>query len=281
MKHILLPTDFSENAWNAISYAIQLFKNDTCTFHILNIYEQIIYRSEYVTGTSPQQIVMDKLQKESLGRLEEINHKIQTTFGQNIKHTFKTYSKVDKLLPCIKLFVLKNNINLVIMGTKGSTGATEVLFGSNTVHVFKEVKCPVIAIPSGYTYAKPRNILIPNDLEVDFNSLQMKSLQNILKNNNAILNTLFVSNKMDLTQEQTWSKSLLESLFKASNFRFQIVNYNSINEAIKGFQNKTDIEMLAMVNNKHNFLENLFFKNKIDQIGSHLKVPFMVIPASR
>ena len=37
-------------------------------------------------------------------------------------------------------------IDYVVMGTKGATGAKEVLFGSNTVHVFKKVKCPVLAL---------------------------------------------------------------------------------------------------------------------------------------
>ncbi|WP_373282945.1 universal stress protein [Aquaticitalea lipolytica] len=35
MKNILLPTDFSDNSWNAIKYALQLFKDEKCTFHLL------------------------------------------------------------------------------------------------------------------------------------------------------------------------------------------------------------------------------------------------------
>jgi len=36
MKKILLPTDFSKNAINAIDYALQLFKDETCVCFILN-----------------------------------------------------------------------------------------------------------------------------------------------------------------------------------------------------------------------------------------------------
>jgi len=281
MKHILLPTDFSDNSWKAISYAKQLFENESCTFHILNTYEQIVYREEYVTGTSPQQIVMNELKENSLNGLKDIESKILNTFGENKKHELKTYSKIDSLIPCIKYFVLKNDINLVVMGTKGATGAKEVLFGSNTVHVFKEVKCAVIAVPSDYNYIKPKNILFPNDLEVDFNSLQMSSLKSIIENHNAVLNTIFVSKKQELNEEETWSKSLLESLFKTENFKFSQVQNTSVNKAIIEFQDNTKIEMLTMVNNKHSFLENLFFKSTIDKIGSHLTVPFLVIPANR
>ena len=38
-KKILIPTDFSKNAWGAISYAIDLFKNEACEFYILNAYD--------------------------------------------------------------------------------------------------------------------------------------------------------------------------------------------------------------------------------------------------
>ena len=40
MTNILLPTDFSENAWHAFEYALELFKNETCNFYILNSFDE-------------------------------------------------------------------------------------------------------------------------------------------------------------------------------------------------------------------------------------------------
>lgn len=36
MKRILLPTDFSDNVYNAISDAVQFYKNVECNFFILH-----------------------------------------------------------------------------------------------------------------------------------------------------------------------------------------------------------------------------------------------------
>ena len=47
MKKIILPTDFSDNALNAIDYAMQLFKDEVCAFFILNVYAPMIYSYEY------------------------------------------------------------------------------------------------------------------------------------------------------------------------------------------------------------------------------------------
>ncbi|HAT67935.1 MAG TPA: universal stress protein, partial [Flavobacteriaceae bacterium] len=38
MRKVLIPTDFSRNAWDAIAYAVDLFKNEPCEFYILNVY---------------------------------------------------------------------------------------------------------------------------------------------------------------------------------------------------------------------------------------------------
>ncbi|WP_370003018.1 universal stress protein, partial [Winogradskyella sp.] len=37
MANILIPTDFSDNAWNAIEYAVEFFKNSSCNFYLLHV----------------------------------------------------------------------------------------------------------------------------------------------------------------------------------------------------------------------------------------------------
>ena len=37
MKNILVPTDFSQNSWNSIEYALKFFKNYTCNFYLLHV----------------------------------------------------------------------------------------------------------------------------------------------------------------------------------------------------------------------------------------------------
>ena len=49
MKNILLPTDFSENSWNAIKYALEFYKNTPVNFYILNV----TLISTYVSGEIP------------------------------------------------------------------------------------------------------------------------------------------------------------------------------------------------------------------------------------
>ncbi len=50
MKNILLPTDFSRNAWNAIAYALHFLKDEPCIFYLLNTYTPAFYRADYLIG---------------------------------------------------------------------------------------------------------------------------------------------------------------------------------------------------------------------------------------
>ena len=77
MKTILLPTDYSENAWNAIAYALNLFKNETCTFYLLNTYTPAIYQTEYLLHSPGQIGLGDIYQSESINQLEELQKQLQ------------------------------------------------------------------------------------------------------------------------------------------------------------------------------------------------------------
>jgi len=46
MKKIILPTDFSENAFNTVSYALNLYKEEECAFYLLNIFTHFTYHDE-------------------------------------------------------------------------------------------------------------------------------------------------------------------------------------------------------------------------------------------
>tara|TARA_R110002049_G_scaffold47793_9_gene138043 strand:+ start:9522 stop:10385 length:864 start_codon:yes stop_codon:yes gene_type:complete len=279
MKHILLPTDFSENSWNGIAYAMQLFKEEECTFYLYHAYTPIIYHLEYVLVNPEQFGIVDTIKNTAEENLNQLVLRISTTFKNNKKHNFKTYAKFDAFISGIQAFVQKYPIDLIVVGTKGATGAKEVLFGSNTVQLFQKVKCPILAIPSAFTYEAPQEILFPTDLEVSYKNSKLSFLKNLAVSKHARVNAMHVSTGNDLTEIQENNKAQLEILFQETAFLFHAVKSMNISDAVNEFQLKYKINLLAMINNKHSFFESLFFKNTINQIGFHLTIPFLVIPS--
>lgn len=278
MKNILLPTDFSENSWNAIKYTMQLFKNETCKFYLLNTYTPAIYHVEYVLVQPAQFGMYDAVRENALRDLDEFKTRIEKEFNNPI-HTIETIAVFNTLIPEIKEQVEKKNIDYIVMGTKGATGAKEILFGSNTVHVFKNIKCPVMAIPSNFTFEKPHEVLFPTDYEISYKPHHLKPIIDIISLHSTRLNILHVSYGYDLSEQQEVNKKILENYFKKVAHLFHDVSNQTVEEGITNFQLKARINLLVMINNKHSFFENLFFKSTINQIGFHLNVPLLVIPS--
>ena len=277
MKKILLPTDFSENSWNAISYALNLFKNETCTFFLLNAYTPVIYHVEYVLVNPAQYGLGDAVRENALKQLDIFKDRMTKTF-KNPKHTIETIAAFNTLVSEVKELVTKKKIDYVVMGTKGATGATEVLFGSNTVHVFKNLDCPILAVPAGFSFETPHEILFPTDYEIDYKDHHLKPLIDITSLFNTRVNILNVSYGYDLSEDQEAHKNILQKSFEHVAHLFHSVSNKDVAEAITEFQLKSRVNLLVMINNKHSFFENLFFKSTINQIGFHLNIPFLVIP---
>lgn len=280
MKKILLPTDFSDNSWNAIQYALQLFKDQECNFVLLNTYTPIIYQVEFMQSSSAQLNLIDAMKEASKKGLDELLEKINYGFS-NPKHTFTKISSFNSLVSEIDELYSNNMMDIIVMGTQGASGVTGVLFGSNTIHVIKNAKCPVLAIPSDFSFETPHEILFPTDYDIEYQEAHLKPIVEIAQKHISRVNILHVYIGNGLTETQEKNKLILENSFKEIAHLFHDVKNQNIPEAITNFQLKARINLLVMINNKHSFFENLFFKSTINQIGFHLNIPFMVIPSRK
>lgn len=276
---VLLPTDFSDNAFNAIKYAVKLLKEKTCTFYLLNTYTPIIYNYDFqmhVAGGLGK--VEDVIRNHSATQLENIKNKLRENYHSE-KHSFEMISSFNTFTEEVKEKVDELDIDLIVMGTKGASGVKEVLFGSNTIHIIKKSKCPVMAIPDGYFFEIPKNILFPTDFEIDYNEKQIYVLKEIASLFDIKLHILHVSRSRELDEKEEENLAKLKSLLNDLKYEVHIVPDQEIPQAINEFQKSNYTELLMMINNKHSFFENLFFKPVINQIGFHLTVPFLVTPS--
>ena len=278
MKRILLPTDFSKNAWNAISYAAQLFKNETCTFYLLHTYTPIIYHTEFVM-LNPNDIEISNIVRETAEKdMEETRKKLLENYP-NPKHSVETMVSFNTLINEIKDQIKALKIDFIVMGTKGATGASEILFGTNTVHVLNHIKCPLIAVSEKYKAQSPDNVLFPSDYYISFEPKHVQPIIDVVKPNSSKLNVLHVSHGYELSYKNLQNKNKLESLLNDVNFKFHDVSDDSLENAINTFIKNEKIDLLVLINNKKSFFENLFFRPFVNKMGLHLEIPLMVIPS--
>lgn len=276
MKKILLPTDFSKNAWNAIEYALHFFKDEECLFYLLNAYTPVIYRVDYLVGGPAVSAIPDIGVDMSLSGLERTVEQIKKDYP-NSKHRFKTISEFNTLTDEVENTCDKVGVDLIIMGTTGASGAKKIFLGSNTVHIMRKAKVPVLAVPEGFKFKPLKAIIFPTDYLDSINTKDIEPLLELVLKFNAILHVVHaVEDK--LTPVQSNHRDLLKALIKdVPNIFLDIIDENMPN-IVHSYVEENKIGLVAMLNRKHTFLQRLLFRQNVDSIGYHSSVPFLVLP---
>ncbi|NNL03617.1 MAG: universal stress protein, partial [Eudoraea sp.] len=234
MKKVILPTDFSYNAYNAISYAMNLLKDEETTFYLLNTYTPAIYQTEYLLHSPGQIGLGDIYQSESINQLEELQKQLQKEF-KNPKHTILTHSAFNILVDEVSSMVANEEADMVIMGTQGATGAKEIFLGTHTVHVIKKATCPVIAIPADFDFETPVEILFPTDYEVAYSEEKLKALLDLAELHKSRIQVIHISSGYDLTEIQSENKAKLEKILEKAPHLFHDLPNQEIITGINNF----------------------------------------------
>lgn len=280
MRRILLPTDFSENAFNAIQYAVQFFADETCTFYLLNTFTPVSYNVGYLVENPMPYGMEDIALMNSKREIERTEEKIKEIFP-NPKHNFERISAFNLLVNEISDTVEKYNIDLIIMGTKGATGAKEIFIGTHTMFTIKKAKCPVLAVPSNFDYEKPKEVLFPTDFHLHSSNPFLPLLKSILDHHQSSLHILNAYYGIEPDESQKKTKEFLDHYFEGNTHEFHIADGMDVMEAVEDFQKNNIINLLVMIHNKHSFFENLLFKPVINQMAFHTNIPFLVIPSEK
>ncbi|WP_047414629.1 universal stress protein [Cellulophaga sp. Hel_I_12] len=279
MRKILLTTDFSENAWNAIVYAIELFKNEKCFFHILHTYTPAFYRLDYMLGGPSFSAIPDVGIDVALEGLETTLLEIKTKYN-NPKHQFKTFAAFNTLTDEILSITQNEKIDLIVMGTQGATGVKEIFLGTHTVHVLRKATKPVLVIPNNYKFKEIKSILFPSDYRTRLQKEELKILLDIARVQKASLRILNVKDTYDLTEDQKVNKKIIANHFKGIEHSFEELRGKLMPNAIHEYIAEHQTDFLAIMNHKLSFLERLIVRTSIDSIGYYSTVPFLVLPFS-
>ena len=274
-RKILLPTDFSENSWNAIKYALDLFENEKCDFYILNVFSTIGFASDNIMVPEMGEIAYKSVKKNSEKGLDKILYRISNR-KDNSNHEFFTISMYDTLLYSIKEVVEKKEIDLIIMGTKGASNVLTTFFGSNTVTVMEKVRnCPVLAIPDKNLFKEPKDIVFPTSLKTNYKREELQFLVDIADINNATIRILHIQEKNNLDENQLKNKRLLRDIFKSLDHSFHYIRDVDLYTSLYKFIEIMNIDMVVFINKEHSFFENVFSNPMVKELGFHSKIPVL------
>ena len=277
MQRILIPTDFSDNSWNAIKYGLELFKNTKCTFHLLHVNPIPAYSAAGSSVRTTTAVLKEAMIKESKVELKKLLNRIKD-FSDNRNHIFTSTALYDYFVDTVKREVQDKKIDLIIMGTKGASGLKRVTVGSNTGDVITKVNCPLLAVPENAKYKIPKEIAFPTDYQIAYDMRVLDTLIAMAGMSDATLRIVHISRKgEDLSDEQLENKEFLHDFLRGVDHSFHSLTGSRLEAAIQCFVESRDIDLVAMVAKNLNFFQRILFKPAVEEISYHTDIPFLVL----
>ena len=276
MKKILLPTDFSENSINAIEYASQLFKETPCKFYLLNVFKIPYLANEELMDQNIAELAA--LEEELYETSQKEMEKLLEVLPTNKLHDFETISDYNLFNLAVHQVVEGKNIELIIMGTKGATGAKEVFMGSNTGDVVMRSSCNVIAVPEKYSFRPPKEIVFPTDFHIDYDFEDLAPLIELAETNNSSIRIVHFSEQTVLDKTQEQNKRKLNSFLVDIDHEYYTLSSSDFEEGLNCFtQSRANIDMIVIIGRHYGFFQRLFFKPKVRSLSFHANIPLFVI----
>lgn len=139
MKNILVPTDFSACAANALNTGVALAKNFKAQLHLLT---KIDLPNNWEKMTPKEREAFPEA-------LQEIENTRILQANITAKHPdviTKTYITGGNLINAINQYIKLNAIDFMVMGSHGASGKNEYFVGSNTQKVVRTIHCPVLVV---------------------------------------------------------------------------------------------------------------------------------------
>ncbi|MFD2823999.1 universal stress protein [Lacinutrix iliipiscaria] len=273
MKNILLLTDFSKNALNAIQYAMHFFASETCTFHIMYVHKIGSFTSDDLMR-SPKESIYESITKEPKEKLNKLIDDLKEEFN-NSKHTFDSIIDFDTFIDAVKQASKNKAIDYIVMGTNGATGAKEVLLGSNTVNVIRKVNCKTIIVPEGYTFKPIQEILLPLDPDDTIKGNVYTDLLEFIETYQLHLHVLRVNPNSENQENLLNDKSNLSII----DCKYHVVNDVPIDFAVSSYLQTHAIDFMVLFIQKEGFLEHLFSKSNTRIKVSKINKPILILHA--
>jgi len=276
MNNFIVPIDFSDASKNAARYAAHI-ANGVADAHIIlyNVFDALEYGSDSSPlGTDEEEDASRKAIVElALGSVQTelatiTNAKISLVAEEN-----------NRFLDTLEEYVVKNNIQLIIMGITGATRLGQIFMGSNTLNIVQRNIAPVIIVPPDAHSVSAKNVMLLTDFQDVEATIPVETVKSVLDLFKPRLHIVNVDHEhyVQVTDEYKAERTKLENQLKAYNPEFYFIRLFDFIEATNQFVSDNNIDLILTFPRKHSFLSNMFKTTSTSKLAYHSHVPIVAI----
>lgn len=275
MKSILVPTDFSEQANNALDFAAQIAEKNGADVLLLHVLEHPGDNAFNTMGIATKDndpmdnIYLIKMMEAAKKKMEAIVaddafSKIKLEYHIIVGRPFEQISRT----------LADRASDLVVMGTTGASGLEEMLVGSNTERVVRRAHCPVISIKDKANFGAIKNIAFASDFANSYDELvgELKALQKLFDARLSLVR-INTPNSFTTTRHDMSLMKKFAELHKLENFTMDIYNDTLEDVGIIYYAEDAGAAMIALGTHKRKGIVNLLSGSIAEDVVSHSKRP--------
>lgn len=271
MKKILVPFDFSALSISALRFAIELAEaaqGEVTALHVVNLtpaYLESLDPNGYPIGSAS---ILSELGRQATADFARVRGELKTQLEPGFR------VEQGLLHQIVIKTIHETEADLIVMGTNGSSGITEVMLGSNTEKVVRTAPIPVISIHKGQKINQIRNIVFPTTIDLDQHRFmwQVRALQTFFK---ARLHLLYVKTPdcKDTDNTLTAMLSDLAAFYGLSNFGIHVTHAATEEKGVLKFASRMPGSMIAMATHGYTGLTHLMLGSVAENVINHTHEP--------
>jgi nucleotide-binding universal stress UspA family protein len=269
MKKILVPCDFSDPAIQAFKFAVELAEQSKGEIILLNVIEvPVMHETVLMPTLSFEEAFFKDMRAASQKKFEKVKDK----WGSNV--AVSAMVEFGSTTFTIREFIKKKKIDLVVMGTHGTSGLRDFFIGSNTEKIVRTSDIPVIVLKKSVKVSAIKNIVLPNNLVEEQEDLTMhvKELQNFFK---ATVHIVYINTPAEFNRDTITKKRLSDfaKRYMIKNFTLNIFNDIDQEEGIRNFTREIKGDMVLMGTHGRRGLNHLMSGSIAEDIANHIECP--------
>ncbi|MAN58815.1 MAG: universal stress protein UspA [Flavobacteriaceae bacterium] len=269
MKRILVPTDFSVQAENALKVAAQLAARHASAIYLLHSVEMPLHLATSANaGSLPQSIYFIKLAEQHFSELLEKPYLQDLEIHEAIGN--------DEIYEDIKKAVTANDIDLIVMGSHGASGFKEMFVGSNAEKVVRTSDIPVLVIKNEHPDFQVKDFVFASDCSDECKAPFQKAYA-FANSLGAKTHLLYINTPAGFktsTQAYKMMEKFIDGL-DLTNVALHVYNDGSVEKGILSFAREQHADMIGMSTHGRKGLSHFFNGSISEDLVNHAKMPII------
>lgn len=279
MKKILIPTDFSGEAQNAAEVGRNLAKKFNAELVFLNSIEITSSETINVSGApsnfdsfADSMLVHESIKKanEEMERLIDVSK----NRGLNVSQIIKLGSPFSHIYELVE----HEGVDFIVMGTKGASGLSEVLIGSNTEKVVRRAKCPVLSVKGEVDEEVFGSIVYATEMS-DHEDSVVATLKEFQTAYDAKINIVWINTPNNFQADRKTKALLLKFAEKHQLLNYEVFVFNDVIEedGIRHFADEVNGGLIIMGTSSHTGLSRIIRGSIAEDMVNHAKRPVLTV----